>query len=353
LKTATITEVAKEAGVSKSTVSAVLNRSRPVSEDTRSRVLDAARTLNYQPSARGRLLKDRGTRSIGLVIKEAANPFYADVTCGAARVARDAGYLLYAASSEGQADEEARLIDDMRRKGVSGLIISPVLNDQSDLSHLFHLGDDNYPFVLLEKIFGLKANIVDIDNVAASKSAVEFLIREGHTKIVHFAGPSYSMHSKERIEGVRQAFSECHLVFREDTVTTAGATFEDGSRAWKAYMEGRDESDRPTAVTCFNDLVALGVWAALQDIGLRVPEDVSVIGYDDISLLHCLPQGLSTVRGNNTKLGEIAAQVLIRHIEAGEDLPVDRIYLDTELIHRQSTLPSGLAPTTNAIVATA
>lgn len=337
LKSATISDVAREAGVSKSTVSAVMNGSRRTSDATRERVLEAARSLNYQPSAGARRLRDTGNRAIGLLIKEIGNPFYDEVMLGVHACARDAGYISYVASSEGRHEEERRIIDDFRKKGVDGLIISPMLSDDTDLANLFMLHQERFPFVLLERIFGIQASIVDIDNVAASKQAVQYLIREGHTHIMHFAGPGYSMHSRERVEGVRQAFSESHLVFQDDTVITAGASFADGRRAAMAHFASLDNGAHPTAVTCFNDLVALGVWQALNEIGLRVPEDVSIIGFDDIEQLQYLPYQLSTVRGQNRKIGEVAADVLIRQIEAASAPTIERVYLDTELIIRDST----------------
>lgn len=337
MKSATITDVAREAGVSKSTVSAVINESRRTTHETRTRVLEAARLLNYQPNAGARRLRDRGTQSIGLLIKEMGNPFYDEVMLGAHAAADEAGFLTYVASSEGRHEEERRIIEDMRKKGVDGLIISPVLNEDTDLSNLFQLIQARFPFVLLERIFGVHAGIVDIDNVRASKEAVQYLIAEGHTRIAHFAGPTYSMHSRERVEGVRQAFSESRLVFGDDTVIAAGAGFEDGYAAAIDCFGSRSADDRPTAVTCFNDLVALGVWRALAELGFHVPDDVSIIGFDDIDLLRYLPHQLATVRGQNAELGRAAVEVLLRQIEAGQQQSVDRVYLETELILRGST----------------
>lgn len=325
------------AGVSKSTVSAVINNSRPVTVETRARVVDAARALNYQPSAKARHLRDNGSRCIGLIIKERGNPFYDEVAMGAMRVASEAGYSLYVASSEGDYGEEGKIIDDLRNKGVNGLIISPVLNEQTDLSSLFMLRQARYPFVLLERIFGVQANIVDVDNAAASKEAVQHLIREGHSSIVHFAGPPYSMHTRERIDGVRQAFSESRLVFREDTVVEAGCRFSDGYRTALSFFGERDEASWPTAVTCFNDLVALGVWAALRELNVAVPERVSIIGYDDLHLLRFLPEGLSSVHTQIGEMGEVAARMLIEHIESREELAVERRTLPARLELRQTT----------------
>lgn len=333
---ATINDVARQAGVSKATVSAVINDSAAVKGATRDRVLSAIDVLNYRPSQATRVTA-RKTKCIGLLIKEIDNPYYAEIVLGARGVANEQGYTLLVASSEGEYDAERRAVELLQAKDVDGLIATPVLDEHADLSHFFELKRRNFPFVLLEEVRGVPASIVDVDNRDASRKAVEFLIRQGHTRIVHFAGPAYSMHSEERVDGVRWACSASHLIFTDDDAIEAGAHLADGYRAALACFRKRTGASRPTAVTCYNDLVAIGVYRALHELGLRVPDDVSVIGFDDIPLVEFLPVPLTTVHIPKTEMGQVAAQMLIRHVESRTAVPPQKVWLDAELAIRQST----------------
>jgi len=333
---ATITDVARQAGVSKATVSAVINDSPSVKGSTRDRVLSAIDVLNYRPSQITRTTA-RKTKSIGLLIKEIDNPYYAEVVLGARSHANEQGYTLLVASSEGEYDAERRAVELLQAKDVEGLIATPVLDEHADLSHFFELKRRNFPFVLLEEVRGVRASLVDVDNRDASRKAVEYLIRQGHTRIVHFTGPRYSMHSEERLDGVRHACSASHLIFHDDDAIEAGAHLADGYRAALACFRKRTGAARPTAVTCYNDLVAIGVCRALYELGLRIPDDVSVIGFDDIPLLEYLPVPLTTVRMPKAAMGEVAAQMLIRHIESRTAVPPQKVVLEAELVTRAST----------------
>jgi LacI family transcriptional regulator len=337
----TITDVAREAGVSKASVSAVLNHKPGVSDRTRARVQEVMERLNYRPSGPvlGRA-PSRRRRSLGLVIKEMDNPYYSEVATGALTEGRKHGYTVLVASSEGDYEAEKEAVELMREQGVDGLIVTPVVDEQADLSHLFELKRRNFPFVLLEEIRGVRASLVDIENVEASRRAVEHLIEGGHTRIVHFAGPEYSMHSRERVEGVYRAFSRSPGVFADEAIVPAGAHLEDGYRAGLAHFRGRPAAERPTGVTCYNDLVALGVLRALAELGIRVPADVSVIGFDDLEIVDYLAVPLTSVHVPKHEMGRRATEILIRHIEAREALPPVKEYLAGELVLRASTGPA-------------
>jgi LacI family transcriptional regulator/LacI family repressor for deo operon, udp, cdd, tsx, nupC, and nupG len=336
-KQSTINDVARLAGVSKATVSAVLNDTGTVKRSTRERVLSVIESLNYRKSGPDRRSTGQQVRSLALVIKEIDNPFYGEVITGARAAADDAGYTLLVMSSEGGHEAERRAVELLQRKEVDGLILTPVLDGDADLSHLFELKRRNFPFVLLEEVRGVPGSLIDVDNAEASRRAVEFLIGQGHTRIVHFAGPGYSSHSQERIDGVRRACSGSHVIFTDQDVVRAGAHLEDGYRAGLAYFRERPAAEHPTAVTCYNDLVALGLCRALAELGLNVPGDVSVIGFDDVALLDYLPLRLTTVRMPKGEMGRLAAQLLIRHIESREAVPPEKVYLEAELVVRDST----------------
>jgi DNA-binding LacI/PurR family transcriptional regulator len=195
----------------------------------------------------------------------------------------------------------------------------------------------NYPFVLLEDVRGIQANVVAIDNLRAIKKAVKYLIENGHTKIVHFAGPPASSHTQERIEGFRDAFSESTLAFRQDMVVSIGSRHEESYGATERYFKERSREDFPTAIVCFNDQQALAVIMALKDLGIRVPEDISIVGNDDISYARAYPVPLTTIRAPQQDIGKTAAEILIRNIESSTLLPNERVVLETEFVVREST----------------
>lgn len=351
MKDVTMADVADRADVSKSTVSAVINNKDIVRDSTRDRVLKAIEALNYRPNGSARRgLKAPAGKSIGFVIKEAGNPYYAEVLAGIRDIASEKDYLTFVSSSEGRFDEEKQIIKQFSEKDLSGLIITPILNEETDLSHIFDLKRNNIPFVLLERVRGLQTSLIDIDNVQASCEATKHLIDLGHERVIHFAGPSYSEHTQERIEGVRRAFSESRLIYDPDTtVVQAGDSFAEGYERGLDYFtpeaaEKESENERPndecpTAVTCYNDLVALGLMRALRERGISVPEEVSVVGFDDLDLLDYFPISLTTVRVPKRKMGRRAAEILIRQIESSKAPPPNKISLEATLIARSSTAP--------------
>ena len=338
----TISDVAREAGVSKATVSAVINDKGTVNPVTRDRVVSVIERLNYRPSAFARRAVSNRTPCVGLLIKEAHNPFYAEIITSARRQAAQMGYTLLVATSEGEADAERRIFEVLRAKDVDGMLVNPVFDRDTDLSPLFEMKRRNVPLVLLEEIRGVRASLVDVDNVDASRRATKYLIDLGHTRIAHFEGPRYSIHSEQRAAGVRRAFSESRLIFRDELLLPTGARMEDGYRTGKAYFGTVSGEERATAVICFNDLVAIGLMRALRELDLRVPEDVSVVGHDDLDLLAYFPIGLTTIHVPKRHMAARATELLIQHIESREPVTPMKVLVDVELIVRDST--GGRAP---------
>lgn len=330
----TMADIARHAGVSKATVSAVVNGKGSVREETRAKVQAVMDRFRYRPQPGAGVQGARTQKALGFIIKEAANPYYAETLAGIQAVAQKAGYLVQVASSGGDIERERQLVGQFSAQNVDGIIITPILHDDADLSHLFDLKRLNVPFVLLERVPGLPAPLVDIDNVEAARAATAHLIEAGHTEITHLAGPSYSAHSEERSRGFRLAFSASSLALSEDDIVPTGDSLREGYEASRALLKsGR----RPTAITCYNDLVALGALRALNEAGLDVPGDVAVMGFDDLELLEYLPTPLSTVRVPKRDMGKRAAEMLIRHIESDDRVKPERVTLEAKLVVRDST----------------
>ena len=338
MKRITIVEVAKKAGVSKGTVSAVINARNTVKPVTRDHILEVMKELNFRPRGVARNLKNGNQyRSIGVIIKDLNYPFYTSIATGVKEYANSKGYSVIVTSSENEHESEKRFSHLFSAKDVKGTIIAPIVEGASEIEHLFKLKMINYPFVLLEDVKGIQANVVAINNLKAIKKAVKYLIDSGHTKIVHFAGPPQSSHTQERIEGFRHAFSESTLVFSKDMIVPVGSSHDESYCKTIEYFKEKNRTDYPSAIVCFNDMQALGVMMALNELHIKVPDDISIIGNDDIYYAKIYPVPLTTIRAPQHEIGKKAAEILIRNIEAPELLPVEKVYLETEFVIRQSS----------------
>jgi LacI family transcriptional regulator len=338
MKKITIEDVAKRAGVSKGTVSAVINAKQSVKPTTRNHVLEVMKELHFRPKGVARNMRNSDLdKSIGIIIKDLNYPFYTSIALGAKEYANRKGYSVVVASSENDHEGEKKVTHLFSAKDIKGAIIAPIVEGAAEIEHLFRLKLINYPFVLLEDVRGIQANVVAIDNLRAIKKAVKYLIDNGHSRIVHFAGPPASSHTQERIEGFRDAFSESTLAFHEGMIVSIGSRHEESYGATERYFRGRSREDYPTAVVCFNDQQALAVIMALKDLGIRVPQDISIIGNDDISYARAYPVPLTTIRAPQNDIGKTAAEILIRNIESSTLLPNERVVLETEFIVREST----------------
>ena len=338
MKRITIVDVAKQAGVSKGTVSAVINAKNTVKPGTRDHILRVMKELNFRPKGVARNLRN-GTqdKSIGIIIKDLNYPFYTSIAIGVKEYANSKGYSVIVTSSENDHECEKRFSHLFSTKDIKGTIIAPIVEGTAEIEHLFKLKMINYPFVLLEDVKGIQANVVAIDNLKAIKKAVKYLIDNGHKKIVHFAGPPNSSHTQERIEGFRHAFSERTLAFNKDMIVSIGSNDEDSFARTIEYFKCKNREDYPTAIVCFNDQQALAVITALKELNIRVPDDISIIGNDDISYAKIYPVPLTTIRAPKHEIGRKAAEILIRNIESTTLLPPERVVLKTEFIIREST----------------
>jgi LacI family transcriptional regulator len=330
------------AGVSRTTVSFVLNNvpGVKISEETRQRVLKAARELNYYPTAAARSLASGKTHRIGLILGEgqkrlSADAFLPTFLQGITASVHRRGYLLVLQMEEDVPSHEAyvRLI---REQQVDGLIIS---GPRSDDPVLFELEEDEFPLLLHGQLKDCSIPCVDVDNKAGAYQAVTHLIGLGHRRIgfISNAPLSYSG-AQARHAGYRQALTE-HDIPLEDGLMRAAAFLPDTGRS--AMEELLALPELPTAVFAASDVVAIGVMAAIQAAGLRIPEDMAVVGFDDIFLAAHTQPPLTTVRVPAYGLGWTSAEVLVALIEGEEE--VSAVTLETELVIRDSCGAKGTA----------
>ncbi len=337
-KKVTISDVARRAKVSKGTVSAVINGKSNVKSSTRDHILELMKEMNYRPKGTARNLRgEHPEKSIGLILKDISYPFYTAIAAGAKEYAASKGYAVVVAGSDDDVENEKKLTRLFSAKDIKGAIIAPVVAGTAEFEHLYMLKMVNYPFVLLEDVQGIQANVVAIDNIKAVKRAVKYLIENGHQRIVHFAGPPHSSHTMERVEGFRYAFSESPLVFGKENIVYAGSHYDEAYQKTIEYFNERPRSEYPTAIVCFNDHQALAVMCALRELKIRMPEDISLVGIDDIYYAQMYPIPLTTIRAPQHDIGMRAAEILIRNIESQHILPIERVVLETEFVIRETT----------------
>lgn len=334
-----IRDVARLAGVSVGTVSNVLNRPELVTGATREKVDAAVEKLGFVRNESARQLRAGRSRMIGLVVLDAANPFFTDVARGAEDVAVAAGSQVVLGNSADDADREAHYLQLFEETRVQGLLISPVETETPRLSRLRGRG---IPVVLVDRKSELGTLCsVSVDDVLGGRIAVTHLIETGHRHIAVVGGPAEIRQVAERRSGAEDAARAAGTPVRLDVVDTPALTVAAGLGAGEV-VASTPADDRPTAVFALNDLVALGVLQALTRHGLRVPHDVAIIGYDDIDFAAAAAIPLSSVRQPRADLGRRAAELLLDEIDHPDTHTHQRLVFRPDLVTRESTAsPAG------------
>lgn len=331
----TIDDVARMANVSKATVSAVLNNKSTVSEQTRLKVLRVIKKLNFRPNQLARSLSIRKTKSIGLLIKEIDNPYFAKIMKGVFDTCSKLSYTVLLGSSELSPKQEIKNVETFVNQRVDGLIISPLQGDDVDLTYISDIMGKKYPLVMLGRLKNFSTNSIDINNVESSFEAVSYLIKLGHKNIAYFAGPSYSIHSFERLEGYQNALIKNNIPIKKKYIMQVGSHIKNGYESGKQLFSKFKENS-PTGVFCYNDLVAIGLINSLMELKIKVPQQVSVIGFDDINFCGSFKIPLTTIRVPAYEIGETAANLLIKQINNPSVLLKEKKILQTKLIKRDS-----------------
>lgn len=330
---ATLKDVAALAGVSYTTVSHVINNTQPVSEQARAEVEAAIRQLNYVPNAVACSLPHRTTSTIGLLISNNTNPFFSELAHGIEEGCYLTGYsVILCNSNEDPAREETHL-RVLLEKRIDGLIVGSTRGDQTLAKNLLQ---STIPLVIIDRaIPGLRADLVQVDHEAGGYLATRHLIDLGHHGIGCIAGPSVAVSAVERVQGYRKALKKSSLSYRSEWVIESNFTSEGGYKAAESLV------GKPglTAVVACNDLMGIGVLRYAAEAGVRIPRDLSVIGFDGIELGRYVYPALTTISQSIRKLGELAAVTLIRRIGRGGEGRFRHLVLPPKLLVRESTAP--------------
>lgn len=329
---ATIEDVAKLAGVHKGTVSRALDERKrhQVAPDTIERVERAARQIGYVPNVLARGLRTRNSMTIGVVLPDITNPFFPPLVRGIERLVNPRGYTSLLVNTDGDKAQERKALQSLIDRRVDGLIVASGERDDTGLSELYAAG---VKVVLLNRDAGdVPYPLVTGDDASGVTAAVEHLVDLGHQDLLHVAGPPNLSTSSKRSE----AFSaECsrHPEVRGEVVETESLTAKAGEDTMKHVLStGR----KPTAVVAGNDLIALGVLRALRSYDLRCPEDVSVVGFNDMPFAEDLHPPLTTVRVPTEVMGRRAAQLMLEAIDSNQ-LEKQTVMLPVSLVVRDST----------------
>ena len=341
----TIKDVAALAGVSFTTVSHVLNDTRPVSAEARQRVLAAVEEIGYLPSAVARSLRKSETRIIGVLVPNVQNPFFAELVCGVEERCRLAGYSVFLCNSDNDPKRQQDYLRTLLEKRVDGLLLSAA-GEAEALAQLFQRA--RVPLVTVDRLVpSARADRVSVHNRAGAFTAVNHLLDLGHTRIACISGPAEFEVARERVEGWRQALQSRGLQADDRLLVPSDFSSAGGYRAARELLLGSQGlsagKDRFTALFASNDLMAIGALRAAAESGCHVPEQLSVVGFDDVELGNYVFPSLTTVGCAYRELGHQAGQVLIDRIDNPKGVLRD-VLLTPRLVVRESTARPGTGP---------
>jgi LacI family transcriptional regulator len=328
---ATIKDVAAMAGVSFTTVSHVVNNTRPVSADVRAKVERAISQLNYVPSAVARSLKARATATIGLVVPNSTNPYFAELSRGVEDGCARGGYCMFFCNSDDDPTKQRSYLRTLQEKRTDGLIVASGGDDAVLASSLI---DTREPLVIVDRnIEGLSADLVQIDHERGAYLATKHLLELGHVRIGCITGPVATAVSAMRVHGFIRAMAERGIEIEPSAIVESDFSGAGGQEAAGRLFD----TVRPTAIFACNDMMGIGALRVAAERGIRVPQHCSIIGFDDIELSSFTYPALSTVGQSVRALGEAAAHMLIERISGVVSGPTRRRVITPRLVLREST----------------
>jgi LacI family transcriptional regulator len=326
-------DVAKLAGVSRATVSYVLNRAAndrvPISDETRQRVLDAIEEIGYEPDARAQALRSGNTKTIALIIPDLRNPHFSEYAIGIEQAARASGYHVLLSSTALNDEYAVDIFKDLAGRRIDGLILasSLIVESAEGQTTLARMRERGLPIVELSENYA--------DYRDATREVMSYLLSLGHRRIGFINGVGGHELGQDRLEQYKASLKDAHVPIDTELIAECGPTIEDGYQASSKLLR---LSARPTAILAINDLLAIGALRGAADLGLEVPKDVSLVGFDDILIGNYLVPRLTTVTKYTHELGSQAFEVLLARMQ-NPDLPRQLIHSPSKLIIRESTGP--------------
>jgi LacI family transcriptional regulator len=329
----TIYDVARLAGVSTATVSRALNGTARIAPATQAAIAAAIEQLGFAPSTVARSLVTKSTQTIAFLLPDITNPFYAALVSGIQESALARDHTMLLCTTEGDPEREEQYLNLLRAKSVDGALVDGLVLPSDRIARFVREG---FPIVCLDRdIDSRSIPLVQVDNRRGGRMAVEYLLQLGHTKIAHVTGVRELRISEDRLLGFRDAHKNFGITFDERSITEGNFTEKGGYEATRRLL---DDHIAFTAVFAANDLSAIGVVTALTQSGVRVPEDVSVVGFDDLRLAAYISPPLTTVRQPAAEIAQRATEILI-DLTQGTRVRTMRQLLPPKLVVRGSTAP--------------
>jgi LacI family transcriptional regulator len=328
-------DIARDLGVSVITISKVLRNHPDVGDETRERVLARVKELDYRPNLAARSLVTGRTYLVGLVVPDLLHPFFAEIAKSLSETLRGSGYYLIVSSSEEDPEIEEQEINQLLARRLDTLIIASC---RSTVDLFFRIEKQKTPYVLIDRILpGLAANFIGVDDEAVGRLATKHLIEIGCKKIAHIRGPETSTGIR-RLEGYKQALAHGGLKLNGDyIIPERKGDVETKQRGAEAMRQLLSLRPRPDAVFCFNDPLAMGVMNYALDQGMRIPEDIAVIGCGNLHYDDSLRVPLSSIDQHSRQIGEEAARVALAILNSKTPPKPQTVVLQPELIVRRST----------------
>jgi LacI family transcriptional regulator len=330
-----IKDVAQHAGVSVGTVSNVLNQPDRVAPATRSQVLTSIRELGYIRNEAARHLRAGRGRTIGLVVLDVANQFFTDVARGVERLAAEHATMTVLCNSAEDPARERQHVDQLSEQRVLGVLITPI----DGTTQLRRLTTRGIPYVLVDRASDRRHCSVAVDDRLGGRLVGAHLAELGHRRIAFVGGPSRLRQVSDRHRGLLDAVAErCDRVSEVSVLAAAALTVNEGRRAAE-HLRAISAATRPTAAFCANDLLALGLLQQLTKHGIRVPDDIAIVGYDDIEFAVAAAVPLSSVRQPRESLGRMAMELLLDEIHHENTHTHRQVVFQPELVVRESSTP--------------
>lgn len=326
----TIKDIAEKAKVSTATVSRALYNTGYIKEETRKRILEVAEELEYRKHKESKTPKIK-TNVVGVIVSDITNPFFTQVVRGIEDVLNPAGYSLLLCNGDENVEKEKNYLKVLLNKKVDGIILTPAGGDHKAVREV---ANKEIPLVLIDRLIeSLNVDGVIIDNVSGAYDATSHLIFEGYRRIAVIAGSLRTMTAKERLEGYKKALQDAGIEFDENLVENGRYTQEGGYKAAKTLMERA----HPDAIFIANNVMTTGALLALKELKIKIPEEVGIVGFDDLEWALLIDPPLTTVSQPIYTIGSTAAQLLLRRLSRAAKIKKEVIILKPRLVVRESS----------------
>jgi LacI family transcriptional regulator len=336
-KVVTIADVAKQAGVSQTTVSHALSGKRPVAPQTQARIAQVIKDLNFRPSALARSLRIQHTQTIALVIPDITNPFYPTMARGLQDILIQSGYYVFICNTENDLKQEITFLTEVSSRHVDGIVLASHYDRTSALREFLN---DKIPIVSFESSINLpNVDVVNTDDYQGVKHAMEYLIKKGHRRIGMIGSSQHHPTYAIRRASYSDALLAAGIPYDDTIVVQKDFTRVGGLEATQYLLNHVKDimpENRPTALFCANDMVAIGAMDAIRTYGLSIPDDIAVVGYDDIEAAALIYPSLTTVLNPAYKIGQTIGQLLLERMRGTYQGPSRHITIPYQFIQRDS-----------------